>query len=399
MIASICSLVLICAVAIPAQRAGDLAAADDLIARRKYASAFRLLDEKDPRNQDVAFLEKKIRLAMNFSAATVMHRSFTFVDLENGQQLADYRESPEVFNPYIAYDFQVDSILESLIKKTPDNPVPYRLLGNYYFRINRQYGDEWFVTGNELMRRAGESFARADRGKTLGRVDLEEYALVSVYHKDFRKAVALYERVLADDPGYANANYGVAYAYHMSGNNERAFEYALRALDGFKDAYGRADASVLAALSAEALDGPADALIYYRKSREFGRSDFFNAKKILYYSLLLEDEQRWFEEAGALLDLDPHNLEYYYELLDCFAARDRAKSIEAFLDQYERKHRKDGRTLGNIFLLKSVYYKKIANDPARRKRALSRAYAEFKRIFSESDEFMLMIKKELEGID
>ena len=344
MIASICNLVLICAVAVPAQRAQDLAAADDLIARRKYASAFRLLDEKDPRNRDVGFLEKKIRLAMNFSAATVMQRSFTFVDLENGQELADYRVSPELFNPYIAYDFQVDGILESLIKKTPDNPVLHRLLGDYYFRINRLYGDEWFVPGKELMRRAGESFARADRGKTLGRVELEEYALVSVYHRDFKKAVALYDRILADDPGYANANYGIAYAYHMSGNNERAFEYALRALDGFRDAYGRADASVLAALSAEALDRPADALVYYRKSRESGRSDFFNAKKILYYSLLLEDEQRWFEEAGALLDLDPHNLEYYYEVLDCFTARDRSKSIEAFLDQYEVKHRRDGRT-------------------------------------------------------
>ncbi|HSA15435.1 MAG TPA: hypothetical protein P5346_11905, partial [Spirochaetota bacterium] len=163
------SIVLAFAIAAPSQKGADLAAVDDFISNRKYASAFRMLDEKDPRNEDPARLEKKISLALGFSAATVMHRSFTFIDLGPGQDLDDYNITPEAFNPYNAYDFQIDAILRALIRKKPGNARLHFLLGDFYFRMQRQYGDTWFVGGEELLRLAGEAFALADKGKGLDR--------------------------------------------------------------------------------------------------------------------------------------------------------------------------------------------------------------------------------------
>ncbi|HOW83823.1 MAG TPA: hypothetical protein PK573_14780 [Spirochaetota bacterium] len=393
------SIVLAFAIAAPSQKGADLAAVDDFISNRKYASAFRMLDEKDPRNEDPARLEKKISLALGFSAATVMHRSFTFIDLGPGQDLDDYNITPEAFNPYNAYDFQIDAILRALIRKKPGNARLHFLLGDFYFRMQRQYGDTWFVGGEELLRLAGEAFALADKGKGLDRSGLDEYALVSAMQKNYTKAVSLYARALRQDPSYAEGNYGIAYAYHMSGDQAKAFGHALKALDGFKDRLSKSDASMLAAISADAMNRPAEALTYYRKARELGRVDFLSAKKILCFSLDIEEETRWHEEAAALLHLDPHNLEYYYELLECFIDRGRGASIEKFLASYEAKRGKDGRARGNILLLKSAFFSKVVNDPAKRRDALKKAYAEFGKIFPESDEVMLMIKKELERKD
>ena len=391
------SIVLAFAIAAPSQKGADLAAVDDFISNRKYASAFRMLDEKDPRNEDPARLEKKISLALCFSAATVMHRSFTFIDLGPGQDLDDYNITPEAFNPYNAYDFQIDAILRALIRKTGQCAAALSSRG-FLFQ------DAAAVRRHVVCRRgraaspAGEAFALADKGKGLDRSGLDEYALLSAMQKNYTKCFTL-ARALRQDPSYAEGNYGIAYAYHMSGDQAKAFGHALKALDGFKDRLSKSDASLLAAISADAMNRPAEALTYYRKARELGRVDFLSAKKILCFSLDIEEETRWYEEAAALLDLDPHNLEYYYELLECFIDRGRGASIEKFLASYEAKRGKDGRARGNILLLKSAFFSKVVNDPAKRRDALKRAYAEFGKIFPESDEVMLMIKKELERKD
>ncbi|HOO73087.1 MAG TPA: hypothetical protein PK926_15125 [Spirochaetota bacterium] len=372
-----------------------LAEADRLIRERKYAAAFRLLDEKDSDNNDLALFEKKIHLAMNYSAATVMHQSFTFIDLNSGQTLDDYLVDPENFTVYNAYDFQINRILQRRIEKTPSDDRPYRLLADFYFSVYQIYRDKWFMQSAELFDRIDELYRKADIIKPLDISSLEKCAMVLVFKKKNREAIKLYRRIISQAPEYGNGNYGLAQASYMTGDFDVSLEYARRAIETFSVPYNKSDAALLAGLSCESLDKKNEALMYYRKSRDFGRIDFFNAQKIFSLSLVLEDEDAWMKEGGALLALDVYNIEYYYEMINIFRTAGKLSLFEKFFDHFASTYEKDIRVCANVLLCRAVFYQNFVADREKSSALYKKALIQFKRIFPPDHEVIRMIQREL----
>jgi tetratricopeptide (TPR) repeat protein len=388
--------VLFNAAAAPAADSPLAARVDTLVSRGSYAAAFRLLDQADARHADPALLEKKIHLCLNHAASTVMHRSFIFVDLKPGQTMDDYALDPSAFQAYTVYDFAIDTMLEARMKEHPAEPLFPRLLADYYFAVYHHYGDRWFLGPEKLLALTEDLYLRADAMATLDRQRLEKLATVSLIMKKYDRAISVSRRIVDADPGYGNGNYALAQACYGARRLDCALEYALKAADHFPDPPGKSDAFLLAGLICEDLGRSDQALAYYRKARNAGRHEFFVAGKILALSLAVEDESLWYAESSNLLTLDLDSIECYYEIMNIFFVAGRTSRILDIFDRLAGDHQTP-RVHGNLYLSTAVYYRHIARNRKKSIEMFQKALAEFKKIFPDTHEAVIMIKKELAG--
>lgn len=112
--------------------------ADDLVAQRKYESAFRYLQEKDPKNQQLAMVLKKAEVALNYNLTTRQYLTFTFRDLALTDNLDEMREHADSLAVGATrYRFHIRAALDSLKKRYPDNYKIDRGLGDYYFSVQQ----------------------------------------------------------------------------------------------------------------------------------------------------------------------------------------------------------------------------------------------------------------------
>ena len=135
--------------------------ANELIADKKYESAFKLLDSFDPENNKPDIVLLKTDIVLNYFVTSIMHQIFSLKDLEKNENIMDYRGKEGKFTMQV---FQVDSILERLIKTHPDNCKLYQKLGEYYYEAHLKYGNDWLKKDNELFDLMQANFQKAVDG-------------------------------------------------------------------------------------------------------------------------------------------------------------------------------------------------------------------------------------------
>jgi hypothetical protein len=98
--------------------------ADSLILLGKFNSAFIVLRDADPSNNNPSIALKKSRIALDYFVSAIMHHMFAFIDLKPGENISDYRGKA---GSYSMYELEIDSIMTKLIKTYPKNWVmsPY----------------------------------------------------------------------------------------------------------------------------------------------------------------------------------------------------------------------------------------------------------------------------------
>ena len=106
-----------------------LSKATDLVANKKYSSAFKTLKDFDPKDEkpDIVLLEEDI--ALNYFVTSMMHQMFAFKDLEMNEDVMDYRGKEGVYD---MFNFTVNEILDKLIKKYPTNYKLNKGLADFY---------------------------------------------------------------------------------------------------------------------------------------------------------------------------------------------------------------------------------------------------------------------------
>ncbi len=123
---------------------------DSLVAKKQYLSAFDCLHGADSENENVDIVLKKVELALNHNVKTIRNHMFAFVDLREGEELDELKETLKDENfPFFA--FKPDSVLLKLI---PIHPNDYRLvkaLGDFYYNTYKSMGDRWFIPARELL--------------------------------------------------------------------------------------------------------------------------------------------------------------------------------------------------------------------------------------------------------
>lgn len=129
--------------------AETIKSANELIANKKYESAFKLLHRFDPGNGKPEIVLLKEDIALNYFVTSIMHQLFAFKDLEKSENIMDYRGSEGSFESHV---FVIDKVLDSLIKIYPDNCKLYKGLGDFYYEAHLKYGGRWLKDDNELFK-------------------------------------------------------------------------------------------------------------------------------------------------------------------------------------------------------------------------------------------------------
>ena len=77
---------------------GTLKKANELIKEKKYQSAYKLLNDFDPKNCNVEIVLLKEDIVLNYYITSIMHQVFSLKDLEKNEDIMDYRDKEVSFN-------------------------------------------------------------------------------------------------------------------------------------------------------------------------------------------------------------------------------------------------------------------------------------------------------------
>ena len=141
---------------------GTIKKANELIKEKKYESAYKLLNDFDPKNINVQIVLLKEDIVLNYYITTIMHQVFSLKDLEKSEDILDYRDKEGSFDMYM---LEIDKVLDSLIKIHPENCKLFDGLGRYYYEVQTRYGAKWLKCNNELYKLIETNYKNAIAGK------------------------------------------------------------------------------------------------------------------------------------------------------------------------------------------------------------------------------------------
>lgn len=217
--------------------------ANELIAQRKYESAFILLQNFDPEHKRPAVALKAAELALQYHSRHLNYRRFAFRNLSLTQPLDSIRVLARTDT--LAFFFPVRTILEGLYQKHPDN---YRLdkgLADYYFEVQQCGCAEPGRTEDNLFPLMVQHYEAAHKH---GYGDyLSYYALGYAYMRlgQFKASAAAFEHTISLRKNYALAHFNLAYDYIELHQLPKARHEAQLAVAQFTEPQFKSDAQYM----------------------------------------------------------------------------------------------------------------------------------------------------------
>ncbi|OUJ76205.1 tetratricopeptide repeat protein [Hymenobacter crusticola] len=217
--------------------------ADDLVAQKKYDTAFRMLQEYDPHNTKLAVVLKKEEYALNYSIATREYHTFTFKDLPILETLDDNRYKDGVGGTI--YRFRVGRALDSLKRRYPKNYKLDRGLGDYYFSLQQCDCAEKGILEDDLFPLIIKHYGVAHDN---GYGDYYSYFAVGYAYQrlgQFKQSVAPFLHSIDLRKDFPPTHLNLAFVYLELKQYDKAREQATLARDQFQDDQPKSDAAFL----------------------------------------------------------------------------------------------------------------------------------------------------------
>jgi tetratricopeptide (TPR) repeat protein len=249
-----------------------------LIAQKKYATAFRQLDSLDRHHQNVDMVLAKLDLALNFYATSIMHHFFGFEDLRPEQDITAVRGQPGKYNLHI---FKVDEVIDSLILQHPDDYRLHKALGDYYYEVYLRYGDDWFMTTEEVLIKIDQHYLKAAQSNT---ADFETYFVLGFLRlgeQKWQDAAGYLDKSIAMNPYYPASYYNMAYALLQLNHIQDALEYSRVAWQLYEDDPMKADVARLMAVLMDEQLLVDSAVAYLMKGLAIAPGDYYLLKDYL----------------------------------------------------------------------------------------------------------------------
>ena len=195
----------------PSTEAEVLSKASQLILDRQYESAFKLLNEFDPKHRRPAVAIKQAELALTYHLRSREYEGFGFIDLKPYERLDSLRT--HFTRAAIRYPFPVESVLKNLLKRHPTNYKLNRALGDYYYQVEQ-------CECAEAERSPKELYALMVRHYTIahahGYGDYASYYALGyarMSQRRYQESVPAFKRSIVLRPNYALSHYNLAYSY------------------------------------------------------------------------------------------------------------------------------------------------------------------------------------------
>ncbi len=329
--------------------------ADKLIAKKQYASAYALLEAKDPANLKPAIVLKKADMAMDYFVTTIMHQTFAFKDLEEGEDLMDARINNEG-QTFTLYLLPIQEILDTLIKQYPKNYALHKTLGKFYYEVYLKYGENWIMTSEELLKKMYDySKEAADNGEG----DFLTYYNIGFYltgMERYSEAIAAYKNSIARDTAYPTSQYNLAICYLYVDSARKGISYAEKAIKLYKSPALKADAARVTGVLYKTTGDLENALKYLKLSDKTQAGNYYTLAQLLDVQLELKLNKDASVSAAQFFELDPANPAMMGELMNVYVQHNSDSLLFPILNQKIEDHKGEYEILGNIYFHLARYY-------------------------------------------
>lgn len=336
--------------------------ANELIANKKYESAFKMLQDFDNKDEkpDIALLKEDI--ALNYFVTSIMHQMFAFKDLEKDENIMDYRGKNGSFG---MYSFAVDSILSKLIIVYPDNYKLYKGLGDFYYEVQQKYAGQWFKDDKTISDLIIKNYQVVIDHKL---ADDKVYYATGFQFLSMNKnkeAIPYFLKSIELKNDLANAHYNLAYAYLFTDDRENALKYAKNSLELYKDAELKCDAARMIGQIYTELNDNKNAIEFYEIADKIYPENYYNLHPLLalYFKT---DNPKKAEMTNSFYNLAPDKPTIYNDLGNIFYENNKINELIEFYKSKLLIYKDDKKISGNLnFYLGRLYLdsdKTIAKD-------------------------------------
>lgn len=327
-----------------------LTAADRLIAGRQYESAFKSLGTNDTNAYIVA---KKVEICLNFFVQSIGHKIFALKDLTSGEDLQTLRKGPGTYNLY-----PFDPV-EVINKFSPENRpmILFKSLGDYYYDVSLRYRGRWLEDDKTIAQRAVENYRVAYQNNFYTVIMLANYAEKEIELGEFKIAVTLYEKALAEDKSLYNANYNLAYAYLMTGDFDNSIKNAEIAIETYKNNPDYLmDALLLCADSYYSNKQFSKSLEYLNRALDISNSDYRVYQKLGYVYLSREEMNNANDSFDTLFSLYPTYPSVSQMVMKAYMAFNKKDDLVSFFLRNLEKYNGQDEIAGNLYFHLALLY-------------------------------------------
>ncbi len=329
--------------------------ADKLIDEKKYASAYALLEKKDPDNERPSIVLKKADMAMDYFVTSIMHQTFAFKDLEEGEDLMEVRANNEG-ETFALYVLPVQDVLDTLIKQHPENYKLHKTLGKFYYEVYLKYGDNWMMTSDELLK---EMYDCSKVAAENGEADFLTYYNIGFYltgMERYIEAIGAYKKSVSLDTTYPTSQYNLAICYLYVDSAQQGTGYAEKAVELYKSPALKADAARVTGVLYKTAGDNKNALKYLKLSDEIQPENYYTIAQLLQVQLAMKKTEEASITASQFFEIDPTNPEIIGELMSVYVQNNSDSLIFPILNEKIEAYKDEYGVLGNIYFHLARYY-------------------------------------------
>jgi tetratricopeptide (TPR) repeat protein len=349
--------------------------ANDLIANKKYESAFSLLEDFDQKNEmpDIVLLKEKI--ALEYYVTSIMHQMFTFRDIDINDDILKYRGVDE--GTQNLHMFLIPDILDSLILKYPDNCMLRKGLGDYVYDFQRRYSSMIEMSQDSLDNLIKDNYLLAIKGNCADHKTYYELGYLILSENSFTESIPYFKKAIELDTTDASANYNLGYAYMSLGQNDSALFFAGRSLILYDDSIYKGDAARMIGSLYFSTDEK-KSMKYYEMSDSINPGNYYTLNTLLY--LYLKNNDPLTKETRELFfEIAPEHTAIYNALADIYYSLNKTDDLIKFYKTKINDYRDNDAALGNIYFYLAGMY--MDSDKKNAKKYLLKAKETFTKIY------------------
>lgn len=303
--------------------------ANSLIENKKYESAFLILEKYDSTNVHPNIVLMKESILLNYFVSSIGHLSFALKDIEKTDNIIDHRGKEGNYTMRI---FLIDSILNTLITKEPNNCSLYKGLADYYFEVYHKYGEKSYIPQTKLNQLILDNYQKAISGNCADFLSYYAMGLMHLHNEKYNESISLFLRSIELNENYPDSYYDLAYSYTLLKETDKALPYALNAYKLYNNNRYRSDAAKLIGSIYFLKNDTKSSVEYYEKADNLMPNDY-NTMKPLLELYLKTNSSKLPEYTKRFLLLDPFNPTIYNDLTILYIRYGKNQEIIDFLKQ------------------------------------------------------------------
>ncbi|MFN5705283.1 MAG: tetratricopeptide repeat protein, partial [bacterium] len=252
--------------------------ANKLISTKKYATAYKILNQYDPLNKSNDVFLKKYEIVSKFALSSKQHRSYALKDLSKNQDIKSLKIN---LNDLNYFDFKVDLIFDSLLKITPEDCELNKLASDHLFDIHIKFGKNWLKSEKEYLKQMAIYSEKTLKGKCVNDQSYYKIGYYLINVGKYKESIYFLNQSALKNDKNAMYHYNLSLSYLMTKAPGFALIHAKKAYSLYTDSLYKSDASRMLAEAYFQNNFVDSAIMFYEKAEELDSTTTNNIASLL----------------------------------------------------------------------------------------------------------------------